>query len=94
MSVDHFAGRADSYDQNPCRVDNVANIAHAILRGVHIDRASHLLDLGSGTGLLLERIAPHAGRITALDASGHGRRTGLGRGRSTPELGVASSAGS
>ena len=70
MSVDHFAGRADSYDQNPCRVDNVANIAHAILRGVHIDRASHLLDLGSGTGLLLERIAPHAGRITALDASG------------------------
>ncbi len=70
MSVDHFATRAGSYDQNPARVDNVANIANGILRAVTVDRAAHLLDVGSGTGLLLERIAPHAGRITAIDASG------------------------
>jgi cyclopropane fatty-acyl-phospholipid synthase-like methyltransferase len=29
----------------------------------------HLMDFGSGTGLLLERIAPHVGRITAVDVS-------------------------
>lgn len=69
MPSDHFAHKADSYEQNPSRVDNVANIANAIIDAVALDPAMHLMDFGSGTGLLLERIAPHVGRITAVDVS-------------------------
>lgn len=69
MSIDHFAQKAGSYDQNPSRVDNVDQIAHAILAAVPFHSAMHLMDFGSGTGLLLERIAPHVGKIMAVDVS-------------------------
>jgi cyclopropane fatty-acyl-phospholipid synthase-like methyltransferase len=69
MSIDHFAGKADSYEQNPNRVDNVANIANAILGAFKFNRSMHIMDFGSGTGLLLERIAPHVGKMTAVDVS-------------------------
>ncbi|WP_404364454.1 class I SAM-dependent methyltransferase [Marinobacter sp.] len=69
MSNDYFAQKAQSYGQNPDRVDNVSNIANAILEKVELNRSMHLLDFGSGTGLLLERLAPHAGKITAVDIS-------------------------
>ncbi|MFO8141972.1 MAG: methyltransferase domain-containing protein [Marinobacter sp.] len=69
MSNDYFAYKAQSYEQNPDRVDNVSNIANAILEKVELNRSMHLLDFGSGTGLLLERLAPHAGKITAVDIS-------------------------
>jgi cyclopropane fatty-acyl-phospholipid synthase-like methyltransferase len=32
-------------------------------------KSMHIMDFGSGTGLLLERIAPHVGKITAIDVS-------------------------
>lgn len=69
MSIDHFAHKAGSYDGNPSRVDNVANIAGAIRNAITLDRSMHLMDFGSGTGLLLERIAPYVGKITAVDVS-------------------------
>ncbi|NMT64381.1 class I SAM-dependent methyltransferase [Marinobacter orientalis] len=69
MSNDYFAQKAQSYEQNPDRVDNVSNIANAILAKIELNRSMHLLDFGSGTGLLLERLAPHAGKITAVDIS-------------------------
>ncbi len=69
MSNDYFAQKAQSYEQNPDRVDNVSNIANAILDKVELNRSMHLLDFGSGTGLLLERLAPHARKITAVDIS-------------------------
>lgn len=69
MPADYFAHKAGAYDLNRSRVDNVANIADAILKAINLDRSQHILDFGSGTGLLLERIAPHAGRITAVDVS-------------------------
>ena len=69
MTKDHFAHKADSYEQNKDRVDNVANIADAIVGSVQLNRSMHVMDFGSGTGLLLERIAPHVGRITAVDVS-------------------------
>lgn len=69
MSHDFFAHKADGYEQNPSRVDNVANIANAILAAVTLDKTRHLLDFGSGTGLLLERLAPFVGKITAVDVS-------------------------
>ncbi len=69
MSKDYFAHKAHTYEQNPDRVDNVSNIANAILGKVKLEPSMHLLDFGSGTGLLLERIAHHVGKITAVDIS-------------------------
>jgi cyclopropane fatty-acyl-phospholipid synthase-like methyltransferase len=69
MSRDYFAHKAASFDQNTARVDNVAAIAEALLATIRLDRSMHLMDFGSGTGLLLERVAPHVGKITAVDVS-------------------------
>lgn len=69
MTHDHFAHKAGSYEQNQDRVDNVAHIADAIVARVQLTKSMHLMDFGSGTGLLLERIAPHVGKITAVDVS-------------------------
>lgn len=69
MTVDHFAHKASSYELNKSRVDNVANIAKSVLDAIALDRSMHIVDFGSGTGLLLEKIAPYVGKITAVDIS-------------------------
>jgi cyclopropane fatty-acyl-phospholipid synthase-like methyltransferase len=69
MTTDHFARKASSYDQNKDRVDNVAQIANAMLATLPFAPPMHVMDFGSGTGLLLERIAPHVGKMTAVDVS-------------------------
>jgi cyclopropane fatty-acyl-phospholipid synthase-like methyltransferase len=69
MTVDHFAHKADTYEQNRKRVENVSNIGDAVLASCALDQTMHLMDFGSGTGLLLEQIAPHVGKITAVDIS-------------------------
>jgi SAM-dependent methyltransferase len=69
MSHDFFAAKAASYELNPQRVDNVVAIGNVIKAQVPLHRAMHLLDFGSGTGLLLQQIAPLVGKITALDVS-------------------------
>jgi len=69
MSKDYFAHKAHNYEQSPDRVDNVTNIANAILDKTKLQPSMHLLDFGSGTGLLLERIALHVRKITAVDIS-------------------------
>ena len=69
MKIDHFASKAAVYEQNPARVDNVENIANAILNTISINKSMHIMDFGSGTGLLLERIAPHVAKISAVDVS-------------------------
>jgi cyclopropane fatty-acyl-phospholipid synthase-like methyltransferase len=69
MTIDHFAQKASSYEQNKDRVDNVAQIANAMIDNIRLTKSMHIMDFGSGTGLLLERIAAHVGRITAVDVS-------------------------
>lgn len=69
MSIDRFAHTAGNYEQNQSRVENIANVADAILNAIDFNRSMHIMDFGSGTGLLLEKIAPHVGRITAVDVS-------------------------
>lgn len=69
MNKDYFAQKAGSYEQDVSRVDNVENIANSIIKTVTLGKEMHLLDFGSGTGLLLERIAKHVSRITAVDIS-------------------------
>lgn len=69
MNNDFFAAKASDYEQNKSRVDNVDNIASAIISATQVDRTMHLMDFGSGTGLLLERMAPLVRKITAVDIS-------------------------
>jgi cyclopropane fatty-acyl-phospholipid synthase-like methyltransferase len=69
MSKDFFAHKADLYEKDDNRVSNVDNIAQAIISRMGLHKKMHLIDFGSGTGLLLERIAPFVQKITALDIS-------------------------
>ena len=69
MSKDYFEAKADSYDSDHNRVSNVENIANSIIESSTLNQGMHLMDFGSGTGLLLERIAPLVGKITAVDVS-------------------------
>lgn len=69
MSKDYFEQKAESYDNDAKRVSNVDNIANSILSSVTFNKNMHIMDFGSGTGLLLERIAPFVKKITAVDVS-------------------------
>lgn len=69
MNIDHFVNKANDYEQDKDRVENVENIANTILREIEFNQAMHIMDFGSGTGLLLERIAPQVRKITAVDIS-------------------------
>lgn len=69
MEQDFFQHKANSYDKNKSRVTNVDNIANTIKQHITFTEDMHILDFGSGTGLLLERIAPLVKKITAVDVS-------------------------
>ncbi|MEO8233338.1 MAG: class I SAM-dependent methyltransferase [Ignavibacteriota bacterium] len=69
MSNDYFEHKADSYDKDTKRVSNVDNIANSILSSMHFNKSMYIMDFGSGTGLLLERVAPFVKKITAVDVS-------------------------
>lgn len=68
MTTDHFAAKAATYE-NPERTGNVRQIADGIRARIPLEPSMRILDFGSGTGLLLENLAPHVGRITAVDVS-------------------------
>ncbi len=69
MSKDYFELKAESYDKDANRVSNVDNIANSILSSIPFNKNMHIMDFGSGTGLLLERVAPFVKKITAVDVS-------------------------
>jgi len=69
MSNDFFKHKAESYEQDNHRVANVQTIASSILSHVDLKPEMDIMDFGSGTGLLLEQIAPFVRSITAVDIS-------------------------
>ncbi len=69
MGADLFAHKAAGYEQEKRRIDVVTHIAEEIVDSVSLNQDMHLMDFGSGTGLLLERIATKVGKITAVDVS-------------------------
>lgn len=69
MGKDFFQHKANDYEQNTNRVQNVRNIAEKITQEISFDKSMNIIDFGSGTGLLLEQIAPHVNKITAIDMS-------------------------
>ena len=69
MNKDYFQNKSKEYEKDKNRVNNVDNIANAIRENVKLDKSMQIMDFGSGTGLLLEKIAPFVGKITAVDIS-------------------------
>ena len=67
--IDKFEHKADSYDSEDRRVKNVDAIANMIKESIELNKNMSIIDFGSGTGLLLERIAPYVKQITAIDKS-------------------------
>jgi len=66
---DYFTNKAHVYENNEKRVSNVQNIADGILQRISYTKDMHILDFGSGTGLLTQEIAPYVKSITAVDMS-------------------------
>ena len=56
MLKDFFKHKAEGYEQDDRRVENVATIAASVLRHTDLKPDMELMDFGSGTGLLLENI--------------------------------------
>jgi len=69
MKKDFFKHKSNDYEKDKNRVNNVQNIANAILNEIDFDKSMNIMDFGSGTGLLLEKIAPFVKKITAIDMS-------------------------
>lgn len=66
---DYFEHKAQRYEDEVKRVDNVQNIADAILGRIAYTKTMELMDFGSGTGLLTSKVAPFVKKITAVDMS-------------------------
>lgn len=66
---DFFAQKAGEYDGLKSRTQNVEDIGKMILAEVSFSKDMHVMDFGSGTGLLLSQIAPFVQQITAIDVS-------------------------
>lgn len=69
IKKDFFANKAKDYEKESRRVNNVRNIANGILNTFTYDKSMHIMDFGSGTGLLTEHIAPFVNKMTAIDMS-------------------------
>lgn len=69
MSKDYFQYKSHNYEEDKNRVNNVENIAESIKQNIVFNKTMHIMDFGSGTGLLLEKIASLVNKITAVDIS-------------------------
>jgi len=67
--IDYFKEKSKTYSKDSKRVRNVHNIANGILKNITYSKDMHLMDFGSGTGLLTIQIAPHVKKITGVDMS-------------------------
>ena len=66
---DHFAYKAKEYETEIRRTNNVLNIADGIKDKIVFKNTDHIIDFGSGTGLLTQEFAPYVKKITAIDMS-------------------------
>lgn len=67
--ADLFAHKAADYDRRPGNVDALRRIGATLIERVTLAPDAALMDFGAGTGLLLQQLAPHVGRMTAVDVS-------------------------
>ena len=68
-SEDKFAHKAKEYDALQRRLDTANAIANKIKETINLTKETHIIDFGSGTGLLLEALSSDIGKVTAIDIS-------------------------
>lgn len=66
---DYFSEKAEGFDGQISTTQNVGNIGQTLLKECSFSKDMHIMDFGSGTGLLLSQIAPFVNEITAVDIS-------------------------
>lgn len=66
---DYFSEKAKDFDGQESIIQNVDNIGQLVLKQLSFSKEMHIMDFGSGTGLLLSQIAPFVKEITAVDIS-------------------------
>ncbi|MFA6165516.1 MAG: methyltransferase domain-containing protein [Gemmatimonadaceae bacterium] len=64
-----FDEKATTWDDDPIRVSRAAEVASQILEVIAPTRDMHLLDFGSGTGLLGFGLLPYVASVTFADPS-------------------------
>jgi len=66
---DFFKNKSKTYSKDSKRVRNVQTIAQGMLKNIEYKEHMHIMDFGSGTGLLSIEIAPYVKKITGIDMS-------------------------
>jgi 2-polyprenyl-3-methyl-5-hydroxy-6-metoxy-1,4-benzoquinol methylase len=67
--TDLFAAKSADFDQNPFVAQLSAAVGKAVLANIDLKATMAVLDFGAGTGLISSQLAPHVGRIVAVDIS-------------------------
>ena len=80
--TDHFKDRAADYDAQPVPQQISEGVTAALTARVAMTPDMTVLDFGAGTGLVAAKIAPHVGRLIAVDIS----EAMLAQLKSRPEL--------
>lgn len=65
----HFDEKADTWDDDPTRTARAADVARRIREEVPLGASSHVLDFGSGTGLLGFQLISDVASVTFADPS-------------------------
>ena len=66
---DYFKHKAKDYEKAVIRQNNIKSVADNILEKITYTKDMHIMDFGSGTGLLTSKIAPFVKAITTIDMS-------------------------
>ena len=66
---DLFQHKAGDWDARPAPVQISAGVGRALLERVTLRDDMTVMDFGAGTGLICAHVAPHVGRVYAVDVS-------------------------
>ena len=66
---DLFQQKAGDWDDRPAPVQISAGVGRALLERVALRDDMIVMDFGAGTGLICAHVAPHVGRVYAVDVS-------------------------
>ena len=66
---DLFQHKAGDWDTRPAPVQISAGVGRALLERVDLRDDMSVMDFGAGTGLICAHVAPHVGRVYAVDVS-------------------------
>ena len=69
IKEDKFAHKAKEYEAKQRRLKTAKKIAQQIKKNIDLNKNMHIIDFGSGTGLLLEALSKDINKVTAIDIS-------------------------